>query len=51
MLHDQVEGKILYPEIVTNVTCYFLLRHIVSRHVIECILGPDNLEKNVYRHG
>ena len=44
MLHDEVEGKILHLEIVTNVTRYFLLRHIVSRHVIECILGPDNLK-------
>ena len=28
-----------------TVICYFLLRRIVSRHVIDNILGPD------YRHG
>ena len=41
MLHDEEEGKILHLEIVTNVSRYFLLRHIVSRYVIECILNLE----------
>ena len=39
--------RILHPEIVTNVMRYFLLRQIVSRHMIDCTLGPNKTGDSV----
>ena len=30
-----------------NLTCYFLLRRIVSRYMIDCILGTDKTGDSV----